>query len=263
MSFRVRKPFVYLLLTTVLMGGAIAAGRYMNAFKLRDVQITPARLYADDKIFKSEMGTNMLTLPLDKITEKILADADVYRVDIGFSFPGVLKIRLNDVVPLALMLARDGHTLYCLDNNGVVYGYDYETYGLDCPIITGLNDYKLHGRLHDARVIPLLGQLVRIKETDMDLYQAVSTIDLSDSGKVVLYIEGLPFCVLTDSGSLFKSLTKLKIFLMGHNHDLTKIKQLDLRTDGLIIAVNENDGNENNNGNRHRDDDDKDADSRK
>lgn len=238
MNLRVRKPFVYLLLATLVMGGSVAAMRYMNAFKLKDVHISPAKLYANDKLFKGEIGSNMLTMPLDKITEKILADADVHKVDIDISLPGVLEIRLNDIAPLALMLARDGRTLYCLDDNGVVYKHDYETYGLDYPIITGLNDYKLHGRLRDTRIAPLLEQLAHIRKNDMDSYQAVSTIDLSDAEKVVLYMEGLSFSVLTDSGSLNKSLTKLKIFLMGHNHDLTQIKQLDLRTDGLIIAVN-------------------------
>lgn len=238
MNFRVRKPFVYLMLTTVLMGGAVAAGRYMDAFKLKEVHITPAKLYTNEKVLKHEIGMNMLTLPLDRITEKMLAEADVYRVDIGFRLPGTLEIQLNNVKPLALLLARDGRTLYCLDNNGVVYKHDYETYGLDYPIITGINEYKLHGRIRDTRVTPLLEQLIKVQKTDMDSYLAVSTIDLSDADKVILYIEGLPFMVLTDAGSLHKSLTKLKIFMMGHNHDLTKIKQLDLRTDGLIIAVN-------------------------
>ncbi len=237
MNLKVRKKFVYLLIATVVLGGSLLSVRYLNAFKLNDVQIVPAKLYAGDKLLKDEQGANMLALPLDKITDKILKDSDVYRVDIDFDLPGLLEIHLNDIVPLALLLAHDGHTLFCVDKNGVVYKYDYETYGLDYPIITGLDSYKLHGRLHDLRITPLLEQLTHIKETDMDSYLSLTSIDLSDSENVVLYVEGLPFSILTDSGSIQKSITKLKLFLMGQNHDLSQIKQLDLRTDGLIIAV--------------------------
>ncbi len=237
MNFRVRRKFVYLLIAACVLGGSLVSVRYLNAFRLHDVQIVPAKLYAGDKLLKEEQGTNLLALPLDRITDKILKDSDVYRVDIDFDLPGMLEIHLNDIVPLALLLARDGQALFCVDKNGVVYKYDYETYGLDYPIITGLENYKLHSRLRDSRIAPLLEQLMHIKESDMDSYLSLTSIDLSDSEKVVMYVEGLPFNVLTDSGSIQKSITKLKLFLMGQNHDLSQIKQLDLRTDGLIIAV--------------------------
>ena len=237
MNFKVRKKFVYLLIATIILGGSLISVRYLNAFKLHDVQIVPAKLYAGEKLLKEEQGANILALPLDRITDKILKDSDVYRVDIDFDFPGMIEIHLNDIAPLALLLARDGRTLFCVDENGIVYKYDYETYGLNYPIITGLDNYKLHGRLRDSRNTPLLEQLMHIKETDMDSYLSLTSIDLSDSEIVIMYVEGLPFSVLTDSGSIQKSITKLKLFLMGQNHDLSQVKQLDLRTDGLIIAV--------------------------
>ena len=41
MSLRVRKPFVYLLMAVVLLGGGLLSFRYLAAFQLEEVSIAP------------------------------------------------------------------------------------------------------------------------------------------------------------------------------------------------------------------------------
>lgn len=237
MKLKIRKPFLYLLAASILMGGSMITVRYLKAFNLQEIRILPEKLAGEKSVLDDKMGTNLFMLPMDKITENLLAGSNVHKVKLNFHFPDVLEVHLNDVSPLALMLCRDGRTLYCLDENSTVFKSNIEKSGLDYPIITGLKKYKLYQRLSESSIISIITQLAHIRKTDSDTYHALSIIDVSDYDKVMLRMDGLPFPIITDAGSIQKSITKLKIFLMGQNHDLSQIKKLDLRTDGLIIAV--------------------------
>ncbi len=237
MSLRVRKPFVYLLMAVVLLGGGLLSFRYLAAFQLEEVSIAPKQFEGELDHLPVAMGTNLFSVPVDMTLQDLLEDAKVLRVDFDYDLPDGVNIKINEISPLALTLGGDGSRLYGLDGQGYVYHFDAINHAPDYPIITGLVRCRMYERIQCPRVRLALQQLELIKHNDMDMYQAISTMDFSNDEYIAVCLEGVPFQIKTYAGKLYRSMIQTRIFLSGFNPELDKIEALDLRSDGLIIAV--------------------------
>jgi len=232
-----RKPFFYMLLATLLIGGTLVSFRYLHAFQYQGSTVVPDNISVNTGHMNLQEGNNIFSLPLDAAVDNLLNNRKILSVKLDYDLPGQLKIKLNDIRPLALILGADKRTLYCIDKYGYIYHFDSEQYGFDYPIITGLKKSRLYNKTDDDQIIPALSALDHLMNDDYEAYLTVSGINLTKEGYLAVHVDGLPFAVLTYAGSLYESIIQTRQFISGANLDLENIKQLDLRSDGLIIAV--------------------------
>jgi len=237
MSLRVRRPYVYLLAAGILLGAGLVSFRYLAAFQLEEVSIAPEQFERKLERLPVTMGTNLFSLPVDRTLQDLLEEKKVLRVDLDYALPDGVAIQINEVAPLALALGGDGCRLYGLDALGYVYHFNADRHAPDYPLVTGLTGCRMYERIKSSRVHLTLQQLEQIKHDDADMYLAIATIDFSRDECITVYLDGVPFQVMTYAGKLYRSMMQTKIFLSGFNPELDKIEALDLRSDGLIIAV--------------------------
>ncbi len=237
MNLKVRKPFLYMLLATLLIGTTLVSFKYLHAFQLKSVTVAPEYFAETAGELDLPTGENLFSLPVKKAMDDLLNRRHILSVTFDYELPGRVRINLNETRPLALTISDDGRIVYSLDRYGYLYHFDTAKYGFDYPVITGIGKCRIYERAGDSRIKLILAALERLKDDDIDLYLAVSGIDLSKVGYISVYLDGLPFAVLTCAGSLYESIIQTRQFVLGTRPDLENIKKLDLRSDGLIIAV--------------------------
>lgn len=226
-----------MLAVSLVLGTTIIVARYTGVFRLKSIAIEPQSLMAKCPSIKQSMGQNLFGAALDKVADDLLNYGNVLRVDIDFDFPDALSIRVNDIRPLALVLDGDGRYVYRMDERGCLLPGDSTIERYEFPIITGLQRCKLYSRPADDRMHLVVEQLNRLKKDCFNFYLAISNIDMSDQDIISIYLDGLAFPVETYAGSLYGSIINLKTFLLDFNPDLSGIKRLDMKSEGLIIAA--------------------------
>jgi len=235
MILRVRKPFWIMLSSAILLAGSIIAMEYSGMCKLNDMAF--ANNNVENSLIDSGKykGFNLFDIPLEDIADMVLKDKKIVKVDVDYSLPGKLKIKCNDLEPIALVMPEQGGKLYQLDRRYCLLPFSMEDMNL--PIITGAqkcSPYKMTG---NKALIVLADELQLIKNDFMDFYLAISNIELKSGDRIVIYLDGLPFGIKTYAGMLCQTIKRLKLFLLEYNPDLDGIKHLDMRLKNTIIAT--------------------------
>jgi len=231
------RKYIIMLVTSVILGAAIIIIQFSGVFKLHTVTVEPNSLKENCQPLDLAIGGNLFGAPLESVADDLLNNGKVMRVDIDFEFPDAIAIKINEIKPLALVLADDGKTIYRLDDAGCLLPDDTINERYDFPIITGLSPCRSYRKTGDERMKLVIDQLRQLRKDCFNFYLAISNIDMSDSEVISIYMDGLTFPVETYAGSLYRSIINLKTFLLDFNPNLNGIKRLDMKSDGLIIAA--------------------------
>jgi cell division septal protein FtsQ len=135
-------------------------------------------------------GTNILTVDLDQLQNRLLASSWVEEAHIRRILPSRVEIRVRERRPIGI--GRLARSLYLIDASGVVideYGPNYAE--LDLPIIDGLAARPSAGAsaVDEARA-RLAAKLIAGLESRPDLADRVSQIDVSDAHDAVVILDG-------------------------------------------------------------------------
>ena len=233
---KIGKVYLILLAGAVVIGGATAACKYTNVFKLKRVTVIPEG-YADSKSIGLPMEQNLFALPIEKAAEQLLRKGKVIKVDIDYSLPDGIDIMINDIKPCAFVVDDNGQSLFALDDRCYLLPYNNQDGELNCPLITGLKKTKAYSHAADRRLPMIIEQLAQLKDDSPDFYLALSCVDLANDEYVSLYIDGLPFPIDANAGTIYDRMRDLEIFLLDFNPDLTDVTRLDMRSEGLIISA--------------------------
>ncbi len=233
----VGKIYQRMLATALLLAVFVGIVKYSGLFKLEHVQVRPYDNLAEYAQINSVTHQNIFSIPVNEILSSLLKHERVFQVDFDYHLPNKIDIKINDIKPAALVMARHGKTIYRMDNKCRLYPTDNIPEEIDCPIITGVRNCNSYKRITDDRMLLVVNQLELIKEDYTDFYLAISSIDMSHDKHISLYIDGLAIEVRSYAGDLHRSISKLKVFLLDYNPDLTDMHVLDMRSDELIIAV--------------------------
>ncbi|MEP0827840.1 MAG: hypothetical protein HRF51_04895 [bacterium] len=236
MTFRVRKPFFILLLLTITMVGTAAYAYYTGYFILKTVTIEPPEYQASLEKIPLRPGQNLLSLPVDESLTFLCDGRRVSRVELKYQLPGAVKIEIKNAVPTVLAFGDDRKALLGIDHSGRVIPYTREESLMSFPLVTGLKNLRLYEKVSDSNFTILLEQLIELRAQGNELYENISTIHLSPADSVVVYIDGLPFPVITYPGRLAKALARLPHFLSLAQKELKEIIYIDLRSQEQIIA---------------------------
>jgi len=239
MFLRMRLPYLILLVITLLMAGAIGAVKYSDICSLRKVEVEPAQFSGDIKHARLPVGRSLFAEPFDKIATDLLRRDKILRVNLRYDLPHGINIKINEIEPLALVVGDSGRTIYRFDEHCYLFPADMTDEQFNMPVITGLTNNRPYMKVDDKRAYIVAEQLGRLKIDCLDFYMAISNIDMSNPEFITVYLDGISYPVDTYPGSLYKSIRSLETFLLDFNPVLNKVKRLDMRSEGLIIAVGE------------------------
>lgn len=236
MTFRVRTPFLILLLLTILMVGTAAYAYYTGYFALKTITIEPPEYQASLEKIPLRPGQNLLSLPVDESLTILCEGRKVSRVALKYKFPDAVKIEITDAVPTVLAFGDDKKTLLGIDHRGQVIPYVREANLMPYPLVTGLKNLRLYETVSDSNFTIILEQLVQLQARGNELYENISTINLSPADSVVVYVDGLPFPVITYPGRISRALERLPHFISLAEKELMEIVYIDMRSQEQIIA---------------------------
>jgi hypothetical protein len=237
MNLRVGRKYLLMLLAAVLIASTVATMEYSGIFKLDKVVLQPDDFSKKVKITGLDSGQRLFDAPVEQTVNSLIEQEKVLRVDLGFKLPDQINISINDIEPLALVIAGDGRLMYSLDEHGYLLPADSSVGRFDFPIITGVKCGRLYAKPSDDRLQLVVEELRLLRDASIDFYLAISDIDMSREDYISVNLDGLPFPVLTYAGHLFESTIRLKMLVLDFGPDLSGIKKLDMRSEALIIAA--------------------------
>jgi hypothetical protein len=236
-NVKIKRPFVYMLAASVLMTAAIGVMRFSGLFNFREVEIDSCYKPKSMKVVEQSLGMNLFSVPVSAIIDSFLSNREVRKVDVDYRLPDRIRIKLNDIRPVALVVGSGTPSIYALDRNRFILPFEETSRHIDVPVISGLDHISPYRQADDVRLSTIIEQLEDLKSECIDFYLAISNIDLSKADCISIYLDGLSFPIITYAGALYRTIKSLKIFLLEFNPDLMGVKKLDLRSDKLIIAT--------------------------
>lgn len=180
---------------------------------------------------------SVLRQPLDSLATILLAEPDVFKVDVRHGGLNTLKIVTNDFNPACFMLDAKSGELYGLDCAGRLLSLDHGTEDWEKPIISGLKAWSIFTAGGDGRVPILVQQLQLLKKREIELYRLISGIELRQAGYADLNIAGLHYRLRLVPDELVSSVERWVEFMTRFEADLDSVTLLDLRFDDMIICA--------------------------
>jgi len=235
MILGIRRKYKLLLLVTVLLLAAVIFIRMSDAFILKEISIFPEGIIGGSDLLAAPLGKNIFNFSGSKFIDSIITNEKVIKADLNFGLPDELKIVLNDIKPLALV--RSNGSFFVLDERGYLSRFDNRPASFNFPIITGAGECHPFAPAKNDRLYLLAEQLRQLYSEDYDFYLAISSIDLSSPEYTIINMDGLRPPIKIYAGDLLENMKYLRTFLLEFNPDLSRIRILDLRLSGQVIAV--------------------------
>ncbi len=236
MSLRVRKSYAVLFMISIVMLGVLIFVQYSELFAFNEVRYEDGAVVSDTTLFNTVKGNNLFKVEFSEFADDLLANKKVLKVDIDYSLPDGIEVSFNDMKPVAVALTPDG--LRGISAEEYVIPYEASDAGIDCPVLTGCNPGTLYHKISDGTVSLVIENLKRLCNGDRDCYLLLSNIDFSEDDYISVYIDGLRTEIIMYPGDLAQNIKAIEAFLNDYDPDLTQVKRLDLRSEGMIIAVN-------------------------
>ena len=217
-------------LVAVVAIGATAAYRHTQSnarFAVRSIEVegavhTPRT--AIDRVTRQYVGLNLFQIDIARVQRDLGDLGWVQRIDIEKKLPDVLRIKITERSPVALV--RSGERLLYTDQNGIGFAELSASAGDDdLPIITDAEGPEL------ARTVALLGELRR---ADAQLYARVSEVWPIPPRGFALYDRALGAVVYANADDIAAKWRNLYAVLAAENHP--KIDYADLRFANRLIV---------------------------
>lgn len=217
-------------LVAVVAVGATAAYRHtqsnarfaVNAIEVEGAVHTPRP--SIDLVTRRYVGLNLFQIDIARVQRDLGALGWVERIDIEKKLPDVLRIKITERSPVALV--RSGEQLFYTDRNGVRFAELSSSAGDDdLPVITDAEGTEL------ARTVTLLGELRR---ADPQLYSRVSEVWPIPPRGFALYDRALGAVVYANAEDIVAKWRNLYAVLAAENNP--KIEYADLRFANRLIV---------------------------
>ena len=190
LPFIKRMLFLIMLVTTTILL-TLALLSYAEAFKvfsLESVKIRGNEIVLSDEIFKLtgfSFGDDMLAVDLLSAAARLESNPFIRKALISRELPNTFSIAVIERKPFAFF-ALD--VLYCTDLNGhLLPSRSHKSF--DLPVITGIEDLNLPpygGKINNPLFQKALNVVKILGEGSIPLYNAISEINLTPEGEVIL-----------------------------------------------------------------------------
>jgi len=217
-------------LVAVVAIGATAAYRHTQSnarFAVRSIEVEGAQhtpRTAIDRVTQQYVGLNLFQIDIARVQRDLGGLGWVQRIDIEKKLPDVLRIKITERSPVALV--RSGERLLYTDQDGLGFAELSASAGDDdLPIITDAEGPEL------ARTVALLGEL---KRADAQLYSRVSEVWPIPPRGFAMYDRALGAVVYANADDIAAKWRNLYAVLAAENHP--KIEYADLRFANRLIV---------------------------
>ena len=235
-SFFKKRINIYLV-TGILVGAAFSAYvKYADACRLHEVSVNSCSVKNWSDRYGLREGESIIDQPLDSLAEALLDRKDIYRVDLSYSLPDNLQIRVNNMSPVGFVLDRISGKLYGLDRQARLVELNQSETEWERPVFTSVKTGRLFSRCADVRIKVVLDQLEQLYEKNIDLYRLVDEVDFGNRTFLKVSLAGLNYRLKLRSENFLTDMERFVEFLTGFEPDLEQVKMLDLCFDDMIIA---------------------------
>lgn len=231
-----RKTIVFLSVGIIASSTSVGYVKYAEACRLNRVVIDNSEISNWREKYDLLKPTSILSQPLDLFGLKLLEKKSIYRVDLAYSHPGQLNIRLNDFKPVCYVLDQVTGRLFGLDEQARLISLKVNETGFDHPVLTSVRTVSLFERCDDVRVKVVVDQLKNLADANRDLYRVIDEIDFGNSSFLKVAIAGMPFRLKVRTEDFEKELMRFVEFNNDFNPDLSDINLIDLRFGKMIVA---------------------------
>ena len=218
----------------------VAAGFWTAAAAVRAPELAVSRILVEgnERLVEGEIlevlglhpGSNILSLDLETLKQKLLLSAWVKDVELARMLPATLTLKLVERVPLGIAVVD---RLYLIDADGVFLDEMGPGYGdLALPVVSGLADER--GELLPGRR-ELAGRVLSALAADERLESAVSEIDVSggvDSIRVLL--RHPPLAIIGGEADLASRLREIVPLTEEIQNRFSSVDAVDVRFQGRV-----------------------------
>jgi cell division protein FtsQ len=210
-----------------------------DSFKIKKIEIEGNELISSQKIMKDtglESGKRIWEIDLRSAEEEIRSNPFIDTVHLERSFPNVLKIRIREKYPIALLNFKN--CFYGIDEKGMILpsksGILY-----DLPVLSGHHQGSVTmGQTIDSpNVMKELAFLKQIIRERTELYGEISEVAIGQNG-LILYTRkgGIP--VHIGEGGYDWKIRYLEAVVkqIYQKSDIQKIKYIDLRYNNQVVV---------------------------
>ena len=210
---------------------------FADACRLESVRVDGEPMSEWQKSFDVLRPAALVSQQVDSLASVLLADEDVFKVDIDYRLPNELDIRLNDFEPVCYVVGKESGKLFGLNRNGRLIALKRSELDWERPVFTGVTTGNLHSFCRDPRVKIAIDQLEELREDNAGLYRLLDELDFSSSDHVRATIAGLPYYLWVRAERLTPDFERYLEFARNFQPDLADVYRMDLRYDDMIICA--------------------------
>ncbi len=189
-----------------------------------------------------ENGTNLLGVDLDRMKERLEAQAQVASARIARQLPGTLFISLEERDPVARVLAEDvqrGRITLLVDGSGVVYegiGYDAKRVAA-LPFLDGIRLKRFGAGYRSIDGMEVVSKLLReTREIAPHIYRTWKVVSLEDFPKLIVRSNFAKEIVFEPVDTDYRrQLSELDYIIDYHKgHSIRSIAKVDLTMNSQV-----------------------------
>jgi cell division protein FtsQ len=210
-----------------------------DSFKIRKIEIEGNELISGQKIMKENelaSGKRIWEVDLKSVDENIRSNPFIDTVQLERSFPDILKIRIHEKFPIALLNFKN--RFYCIDETGMILpSKSGKLY--DLPVLSGHYEgsVTVGQQIDSPNVKEELAFLKKILRERTDLYGEISEVANKKDG-LTLYTRrgGIP--VRIGEGGYDWKIRYLEAVIkqICQKSEIKEIKYIDLRYNNQVVV---------------------------
>ncbi len=227
---------VRILLSSIIVCGVVAVllVQYTDICNLQAVTLNGERVRRVEELglFASKP---IVFQPVDSLADMLMTRRGITKVDIDYALPNGLRITTNELEPVSYLLDSKTGNFYGLEESGRVVPVEMMGIDWNAPLFTGVAVKRMHEFPPDGRVMQILSQMRRLKETDPRLYTEIEEIDLSSTESATLVLANKPYRLKLHSDQFEESYRRFDQFMTTFRPETDSVTSFDLTYNDLII----------------------------
>ena len=239
MKLTVKRLKIAAVLLLVLSLSLVVTVHFTDACRLETIRVDGEPLETWQGPYELLVSAPMVSQPVESLAVHLLAQDEIYRVDVDYRMPNVLEVRTNNFEPVCFVVGNETGKLFGLTADSRLVGVDDDV-DWEQPVFTGLETGNLHSFVRDPRVAPTIAGLERLRRENPDLYRLVDEIDFSLNRGLRVMLAGLSYRLVVRPDRLVEDFERFVDFTRTYDVDMTQVSRMDLRHDDMIVCSEKN-----------------------
>ena len=231
-----RRTKIGLIVVTVIGATVVGLVDFTEMCRLEAVTLNGQPVEQWSEQFQVLQPRSIARQSLDSLARVILADDDVFQVDVDISGIHTLSVRTNEFTPECLLLDRKTGELRGLDNRARVLPLDNATVDWERPILTGLTAGPMFEPCRQAGVRTVTEELRKLRDSNEDIYRLIEEVRFEPDGSLTVQIAGLGYCLRLTPERFRRGIDQYLAFVTRFESDLEGVALLDVRYDNMVVT---------------------------